>query len=211
MDELIKQGQWWWPFLVPVATGILAVAGSWFGTKLGKTTEHDQWLRNQKIEAYTNVLRQVHASVNSLDARHHNLEPASSQHKDITDTTNARLLIVASDEVTTYLNVNQYSLRRALEAVKTDGYENERSVLTQSVARLQESIRKDLGVIEKQALRHTIRFMFYEYLVYPWQDHFHRRYLEKHGFRWSERKERHPRYIKRYLRRIKRQELRQVS
>lgn len=52
MDELIRQGQWWWPFLVPVATGVLALAGSWAGSKWGKTAEHKQWRRNQRQEAY---------------------------------------------------------------------------------------------------------------------------------------------------------------
>lgn len=52
MDELIRQGQWWWPFLVPVSTGLLALAGSWFGSKWGKTAEHKQWRRNQRQDAY---------------------------------------------------------------------------------------------------------------------------------------------------------------
>lgn len=49
MDELVKQGQWWWLIL----PAVLALFGSWLGAKLGKTNEHEQWLRNQKVEKYT--------------------------------------------------------------------------------------------------------------------------------------------------------------
>lgn len=49
MDELIKQGQWWWLVL----PAVLALFGSWLGAIIGKTSEHDQWLRNQRLEKYT--------------------------------------------------------------------------------------------------------------------------------------------------------------
>lgn len=49
MDELIKQGQWWWLVL----PAVLALFGSWLGALFGKTSEHAQWLRNQKLESYT--------------------------------------------------------------------------------------------------------------------------------------------------------------
>jgi hypothetical protein len=52
MDEFIKQGQWWWLLIVPIATFVFALGGSWWGTNLGKITEHEQWLRNQKQAAY---------------------------------------------------------------------------------------------------------------------------------------------------------------
>ncbi|MGM7777918.1 hypothetical protein ACSVHC_18130 [Arthrobacter sp. KNU-44] len=52
MDELIKQGQWWWLVSVPVLTGVFALFGSWWGSKLGKNTEHWQWLRNEKQKEY---------------------------------------------------------------------------------------------------------------------------------------------------------------
>lgn len=59
MDKLIQEGQWWWPFLVPLATGFLALIGSWFGTKWGKTTEHEQWLRNERVKVYTDFLTEI--------------------------------------------------------------------------------------------------------------------------------------------------------
>ncbi|MEW1821752.1 hypothetical protein AB0323_13350 [Arthrobacter sp. NPDC080031] len=63
MDEFIKQGQWWWLLIVPLATFVFALFGSWWGTNLGKITEHEQWLRNQKQTAYQKFvsLAQVNA------------------------------------------------------------------------------------------------------------------------------------------------------
>jgi hypothetical protein len=52
VDELVRQGQWWW-LLIPLGTGVFALIGSWLGAKLGKTTEHAQWLRNRKVDSYT--------------------------------------------------------------------------------------------------------------------------------------------------------------
>ncbi|MFE4078201.1 hypothetical protein [Paenarthrobacter sp. YIM B13468] len=66
MDELIKQGQWWWPFFVPIATGILAMLGSWLGSRWGKTTEHKQWLRNKKMEAYSDFLSVAESMVDDF-------------------------------------------------------------------------------------------------------------------------------------------------
>lgn len=59
MDELIKQGQWWWLLAVPVLTGVFALFGSWWGSRLGKQTEHGQWLRNAKETAYVRFLDQA--------------------------------------------------------------------------------------------------------------------------------------------------------
>lgn len=59
MDKLFQEGQWWWPFLVPIATGLLALGGSWFGTRWGKTTEHGQWLRNERVKVYTDFLTEI--------------------------------------------------------------------------------------------------------------------------------------------------------
>lgn len=57
MDELIKQGQWWWLISVPVLTGMFALLGSWWGSRLGKTTEHAQWLRNEKKKDYVEAIK----------------------------------------------------------------------------------------------------------------------------------------------------------
>lgn len=60
MDQLISQGQWWWLFPVPVLTFIFAVAGSWIGSLLGKRTEHQQWLRNERRAEYTAAATTLH-------------------------------------------------------------------------------------------------------------------------------------------------------
>lgn len=68
MDELITQGQWWRLFPVPLLTFIFAIAGSWWGSRLGRTTEHWQWLRNEKRERYVTVLNDLNAMMDQLDA-----------------------------------------------------------------------------------------------------------------------------------------------
>lgn len=59
MEQLIREGQWWWPFVVALATAILAYGGSWLGAKLGKSHEHNQWSRNEKIKAYASFLSEL--------------------------------------------------------------------------------------------------------------------------------------------------------
>ena len=53
MDELIKV------FGVPVLAGALALFGSWWGSRLGKKTEHKQWLRNARETAYVEFIDQA--------------------------------------------------------------------------------------------------------------------------------------------------------
>lgn len=62
MDEWIKQGHWWWLLVVPIATGIFALLGSWLGSKLGKSTEHKQWLRDQQRNAYADLIDSTKAA-----------------------------------------------------------------------------------------------------------------------------------------------------
>jgi hypothetical protein len=46
----------WLLIVVPVLTGGFALAGSWYGSLLGRNNEHKQWLRNQKQSAYSEFL-----------------------------------------------------------------------------------------------------------------------------------------------------------
>ncbi|MFD5277527.1 hypothetical protein ACFWIX_08205 [Pseudarthrobacter sp. NPDC058362] len=41
---------------VPILAGGFALAGSWFGSWLGRKNEHGQWLRNQRQAAYSEFL-----------------------------------------------------------------------------------------------------------------------------------------------------------
>ncbi|MBT2522758.1 hypothetical protein [Arthrobacter sp. ISL-28] len=67
MDDLIRQGQWWW-LLVPLGTGLFALIGSWVGSTLGKATEHWQWLRNEKQKEYVAAVGSLSAAVDALAA-----------------------------------------------------------------------------------------------------------------------------------------------
>ena len=58
--DFFSPEHWWWQILpVPVLTFILALAGSWWGARLGRTTEHWQWLRNEKQKIYVTILDQL--------------------------------------------------------------------------------------------------------------------------------------------------------
>lgn len=59
MEDLVRQGQWWWLIAIPVVTGVFALAGSWFGGRLGKNNEHTQWRRNERVKAYTDFLTAI--------------------------------------------------------------------------------------------------------------------------------------------------------
>lgn len=56
MDEWIKQGHWWWLLVVPIATGVFALLGSWLGSRLARRSEQTQWTRNKKQEAYADFI-----------------------------------------------------------------------------------------------------------------------------------------------------------
>lgn len=46
----------WLLITVPIVAGTFALIGSWFGSRLGRRNEHQQWLRNQKLVVYSEVL-----------------------------------------------------------------------------------------------------------------------------------------------------------
>jgi hypothetical protein len=46
----------WLLISVPIVAGVFALIGSWLGSRLGRSTEHQQWLRNQKQAAYSELL-----------------------------------------------------------------------------------------------------------------------------------------------------------
>lgn len=59
MEELVRQGQWWWLIAVPVVAGVFALLGGWWGSRLGKDTEHSQWQRNERMKAYADFLSAI--------------------------------------------------------------------------------------------------------------------------------------------------------
>lgn len=104
MDDLIRQGQWWW-LLLPVVTALFALFGSWLGSKLGKDSEHAQWLRNRKQELYYNF----------LDVENRYFSSASAPEPDPEVTFE---LIRAMDQLTVVAPTPLYSL--ANSAVRLD-------------------------------------------------------------------------------------------
>lgn len=170
---------------IPLVGGALggAVITSIFGfvkNHQDKVNEHAQWLRNQKIDVYTDVLRQSHISVHEVRAAEHGLKQRKKALKDFTDPTNSRLLVVGSLEVRNRVRHHFFQLERAFEAVGTgDGLDW--STVNNTAMWLEEAIRKDLDVVEKQAIKHTVRAWLYRYLVYSWRDPLDKRYYRKHG------------------------------
>lgn len=42
--------------LVPTVAGVFALVGSWLGSRLGRKSEYEKWLREQKQQAYSEFL-----------------------------------------------------------------------------------------------------------------------------------------------------------
>lgn len=89
MEELIKQGQSWWPVAVPVLTGAFALLGSWLGSRLGKITEHEQWLRNSKQAAYAEYLSAIVEASSTLNP---DVEAREAQRRATTALSQVRLI-----------------------------------------------------------------------------------------------------------------------
>ncbi|MDR6637517.1 hypothetical protein [Paenarthrobacter nitroguajacolicus] len=170
MDELLRQGQWWW-LLVPIAAAVVGtVAGVWIGARLSKTTEHEQWLRNQKIDSYTNFLRQIHAWIRALDKEHDAPMAADEESvplKDITDTTNARLDLVASRKVRGLIVRLEGERWRCREAVSKSEYITNRYALNLALERLLEAMRSDLDSVDRDSIWRRVFFRCYQWFVRP--------------------------------------------
>lgn len=55
MSEFFSSGEW----IVVVLTGLFALGGSWYGSRLGRITEHQQWLRNEKKKYYIDAISHI--------------------------------------------------------------------------------------------------------------------------------------------------------
>lgn len=164
MDELIKQGQWWWPFAVPVAAGIFALVGSWFGTKWGKTTEHQQWLRNERTKVYADFLSAIAEEIWKIK---HSGSPYSAKLKFPNDLL-ARMDVVGSHTVRKAAweyarHMNVFETVRAIlagdgdflavpgpdTAKHQDQYAKEHERLIHLGDQFRLVVRKDLGTADK--------------------------------------------------------------
>jgi hypothetical protein len=180
----------WIPLLGSALGGALVT--SIFGlvkSHQDKASEHAQWLRNQKVDVYTNLLRQTHASARASKAAAFDMPTVEHHLEDIADVTNARLMIVGSQEVRSKAEWHFYNLHRAFEATTPKDFETfERSSLKVTESRLEEAIREDLDVIEKVARKHSLRAWMLKHTVDPWRDRLYVRYYQKHGHAWAHRK-----------------------
>jgi hypothetical protein len=190
----------WLKLSVPVLTGIFALFGSWVGSKLGKATEHHQWLRNQKVEVYSSLLRQVHASNLALNHYKTTGQDLNPDLSDIKDISNARLMVVGSRDVRAQsqqmLTVMQIAGQpeNINDTEKFDHWSRRRG---EAVAALQAAIRSDLRTEDKIRVPLKVRF---GKVVYLFADPFQKWYAKKYGVLWTDR---HPtREMKKHMRRI---------
>ncbi|MDP9982966.1 hypothetical protein J2W14_002368 [Pseudarthrobacter oxydans] len=95
MEDLVRQGQWWWLVAIPVVTGVFALAGAWFGGSLGKYNEHTQWRRNQRAEAYTDFLTALNEEIRKIS----HLRDSRKADVVFPETELARIEIVGSQNV----------------------------------------------------------------------------------------------------------------
>lgn len=169
---------------VLLGAGIAAVAGL-FGLLISKQTEHKQWLRNQRLDVYTSLIRQAHASSNSLDHYRTNKEQLKASLDDITDTTNSKLFIVAPNAVTSaarhYLTVLNIAGRdeNILDDEKFAHWSRRRAEEYQA---LESAIRKDLGTQEK--IRTPLRSRMWS-VIYVFIDPPQRWYFKRYGVPWT--------------------------
>lgn len=153
MDELIRQGQWWW-LLIPLGTGILALTGSWVGAKLGQRTEHQQWLRNQKMETYASYLNATTALHDALQGRAHKNKAALKECFGVLTSGSAEFVAPAKVEALIQEFSAHYLLYMYELAVQRTDAEQNSSIppaptaksLEEATAKLRKAMRADLGI-----------------------------------------------------------------
>lgn len=154
------------------------------GLLISKRNEHQQWLRNQKVEVYTSLLRQAHASSTSLDHYKVTGQQSESSIEGIIDTTNARLLIIAPysvrQEATAYLSTLA-TAGQAENIADDDLFRQWQASRSRSYSALETAIRKDLGTHEN--LRKSLK-MYFLSVFYFVTDPFHKWYYRRHGVAW---------------------------
>ncbi|GAB3537090.1 hypothetical protein GCM10027403_20160 [Arthrobacter tecti] len=97
---MTAEAQLWITIVGAIAAGSLALLGSWLGSHLGKKTEHEQWLRNEKRAVYSNALKQVHRLVLLLQEHERTPIPSKRWDETFTETMEeADLGVIASAKV----------------------------------------------------------------------------------------------------------------
>lgn len=182
---LLSMTDFWIPLLGSALGG--AIVTSIFGlvkTSQDKSNENAQWLRNQKIDVYTNLLRQVHASSRSLDHFRATGGSLDQDLSDISDITNARLLLVGSRAVRQEANCALTVIELAgtsdniNDPAKFEAWQRRRG---EAYSALEVAIRKDLGTEETIQIPMKSRYWS---VVYFFTDPFHKWYFRKYGVAW---------------------------
>jgi hypothetical protein len=142
MEELIKQGQSWWPVAVPILTGAFALFGSWLGSRLGKVTEHVQWLRNSKQAAYAEFLSAIVEASSTLDPAP---EAREAQRRSAIALSQVRLIgaqgvTSAAVSFGTHVNEMHRLSRDRREMIRLDYSANE-AAITETGAKLMTAIK----------------------------------------------------------------------
>ncbi len=163
----------------------MTAAAGFIGLLINKQNEHKQWLRNQRLEVYTALIRQVHASSNALDHFRTNREQVKVSLDDIKDTTNSKLFIVAPHAVTSA--ARNYLLVLQLAGTEENLLDAEKSAhwskrMADQYQALEAAIRKDIGTDEKilRSLRTRLRTLIYFFIDPP-----QRWYYKRYGVSWT--------------------------
>ncbi|MDQ0144966.1 hypothetical protein [Pseudarthrobacter niigatensis] len=168
---------------VLIGAVLTAVAGL-IGLLISKKTEHQQWLRNQRLEVYSSLLRQAHASSRSLDFYRATKEQLKTPLDDIKDTYNSKLFIVAPYAVRSAAQNYLVVLEVAGQQVNIDDddkfahWSRRRSEAYQV---LETAIRKDLGTNDK--VRIPFRSRVWR-VIYSFIDPPQRWYYKRTGVAW---------------------------
>ncbi|UKA61377.1 hypothetical protein [Arthrobacter sp. FW306-04-A] len=156
MDELINQGQWWWLLVVPVATGVLALFGSWWGSRLGKTTEHTQWLRNEKIETYSQYVETIRRGDIYLNSVISGAKAMSDTLESNDHTGGSRLRLIspksvrdaAESHIESREAVLEFLDRSSLETSQTTEYKAAHNKMQEARKSLTDAMSRDLGITD---------------------------------------------------------------
>ncbi len=148
MDELLKSGQWWWLLVVPILTGAFALGGSWLGAKLGKTTEHQQWIRNEKTEVYSQLMSMVTQISFLITGMKFSLKSAAFERDPLMKKSAARFRLIAPKHIQNLYSDHRHITMTCLTKLraKEELSSSEIELYTSTRDKLEDMMRFDLGI-----------------------------------------------------------------
>ncbi len=69
-QQNVQQSFWYLPLVVAVVTGVMSYLGTYFASRQTRQTEHQKWLRQERLQSYARCLAASSAIVN-FNAVHH--------------------------------------------------------------------------------------------------------------------------------------------